>query len=274
MTDLLQIEVMAFWASVLTYSIATATAIFGLVFRRDWPKRIFVLLLLAWALHTLAFGARWMRIGHLPVINTFEMLSANVWGLAAAVWIGYVLLPRVRAFAAFVLPIVTMLMGWMIMIPMDESSLPPTYHTIWLFIHIAFLKIFLGAAFVALGIALITIFRQLGIGTARLQRLPSDNELDATAYRCMALALIFDTLGIAAGAIWAQDAWGRYWSWDPLEVWSLVTWLAIGLTLHIRASFRTRPLTNSMLTTGTFVIAFFTFFGIPFVTTALHKGAI
>ncbi|NMG77621.1 cytochrome c biogenesis protein CcsA [Aromatoleum diolicum] len=274
MTDLLQLELIAFWASVLAYSVATATAIIGVVFRRDWPRLILALLIAGWVVHTMAFGARWMRIGHLPVINTFEMLSANVWGLVAAVWIGYILLPRVRAFAAFVLPVVTMLMGWMILIPMDESSLPPTYRTIWLYIHIAFLKIFLGAAFVALGIGLITIFRALNLGTAALQRLPGDKELDATAYRCMALALIFDTLGIVAGAIWAQDAWGRYWSWDPLEVWSLVTWLAIGLTLHVRASFRTPPLTNAALIAGTFVVAFFTFFGIPFVSTALHKGAI
>jgi len=274
MNDLLQTELVAFWASVVTYSLATVAAISALVFRRDWSRLILTLLIIGWGVHTVAFGARWMRIGHLPVINTFEMLSANVWGLVAAVWLGYLMLPRVRAFAAFVLPVVTLLMGWMMLIPMDESSLPPTYRTVWLFIHIIFLKIFLGAAFVALGIALITIFRKLNPGAATLQRLPADSELDATAYRCMALALIFDTLGIVAGAIWAQDAWGRYWSWDPLEVWSLVTWLAIGLTLHVRASFRTPPLTNSLLVAGTFVIAFFTFFGIPFVTTALHKGAI
>lgn len=274
MTNLLQVELTTFWMAVVAYSLATAVAIFGLVLKRDWPKRILFLLIGGWVAHTIAFGTRWMRIGHLPTINTFEMLSANVWGLVAAVWIAYLVLPRARAFAAFAMPVVTMLMGWMILVPMDESSLPPTYRTVWLYIHIAFLKIFLGAAFVALGIALITIFRRLGIGTGALQRLPSDRELDATSYRCMALALIFDTLGIVAGAIWAQDAWGRYWSWDPLEVWSLITWLAIGLTLHIRASFKTPPLTNALLITGTFVIAFFTFFGIPFVTTALHKGAI
>lgn len=274
MNDLLQTELITFWGSVVAYSLATGASIFALVFKREWPRRILFLLVSGWILHTIAFAARWIRIGHLPTINTFEMLSANVWGLVAAVWIAYLMLPRMRAFAAFVLPVVTMLMGWMILIPMDESSLPPTYRTIWLYIHIAFLKVFLGAAFVALGIGMITIFRALGIGRGALQRLPDDRELDGTAYRCMAVALIFDTLGIVAGAIWAQDAWGRYWSWDPLEVWSLVTWLAIGLTLHVRASFRTQPLTNAWLITGTFVVAFFTFFGIPFVSTALHKGAI
>jgi ABC-type transport system involved in cytochrome c biogenesis permease subunit len=88
------------------------------------------------------------------------------------------------------------------------------------------------------------------------------------------LALIFDTLGVVAGSIWAQDAWGQYWSWDKLEVWSLVTWLTISLTLHVRKPFKTTPQTNALLVIATWLIAFFTFFGIPFVSATLHKGAI
>jgi ABC-type transport system involved in cytochrome c biogenesis permease subunit len=90
----------------------------------------------------------------------------------------------------------------------------------------------------------------------------------------MALALIFDSLGITAGAIWAQDAWGRYWSWDPLETWALITWLSVALTMHVRASFKTKPEQNAVLIIATFVVAFFTFFGIPFVSTSMHKGQI
>jgi cytochrome c-type biogenesis protein CcsB len=272
--NLLETELISFWSALVGYSLATALALWALVFRRKPEKAIFALMGIAWGLHTLAIGARWVRLGHLPFINMFEMLAANVWGLVAAVLVGYVVLPRIRAFAAIVLPIVIMVMAWMLLVPRHESSLPPTYHTIWLFIHIGFLKVFLGAAFVALGIAGIVLLRAAGINRGRLANLPPDRSLDETAYRCMALALIFDTLGIVAGAIWAQDAWGRYWSWDPLEVWSLVTWLSIGLTLHVRSQFKTGPVVNALLITATFIIAFFTFFGIPFVSMALHKGMV
>lgn len=272
--NLLSIELVAFWSALVGYAIATAVAMWALVFRKHPERSMQWLMSLAWLLHTLAIGARWVRIGHLPVGNTFEMLSANIWGLMAAVVIAYAIFKRMRAFAAIALPIVIMLMAWMLLAPQEASSLPPTYKTVWLFIHIGFIKLFLGAAFVALGIAGIVLLRHANIGRDRFAGLPSDRSLDETAYRCMALALIFDTLGIVAGAIWAQDAWGRYWSWDPLEVWSLLTWLSIGLTLHVRASFRTPPVTNGLLIVGTFVVAFFTFFGIPFVSTALHKGAI
>jgi ABC-type transport system involved in cytochrome c biogenesis permease subunit len=272
--NLLQTELVSFWISVVGYSIATVVALYALVFRKQPERTMLGLMLAAWLLHTVAIVARWVRLGHLPVGNTFEMLSANVWGLMAAVVLGYWLLPRLRAFAAVALPMVILIMAWMLLIPTAESSLPPTYDTVWLFIHIGFIKLFLGAAFVALAIGGIVMLRAAGLGKEKFSRLPADSSLDKTAYRCMALALIFDTLGVVAGAIWAQDAWGRYWSWDKLEIWSLVTWLSIGLMLHLRASFRTVPLINAGMILATWCIAFFTFFGIPFISTALHKGMI
>lgn len=272
--SLLGWELVALWSSIVGYSLSTALALYGLVFRKRPERGLMALMLVSWLLHTAAMGIRWTRIGHLPVINMFEGLSANVWGLMAAVLIGYWIWPRARAFAAIALPIVMLVMGWMMLLGADDSNLPNSYDTIWLYIHIGFIKLFLGAAFVALGMSGIILLRAANFGRERLTRAASDNSLDDLSYRCMALALIFDTLGIVAGAIWAQDAWGRYWSWDKLEIWSLITWLAIGLTLHVRASFKTSPRTNALLVIGTFVIAFFTFFGIPFISTALHKGMV
>lgn len=271
---LLDLECIALWLSLTGYSVACVMALIGVAFRKRPERTMLALLGFSVLLHTASIGARWLRLGHLPVGNGFEMLSANVWGLMVAVLIGYWLMPRVRAFAAIVLPIVIMLMAWMLLIPAHESSLPPSYDTVWLFIHIGFIKLFLGAAFIALGMGGIVLLRRANICRDRFAGLPEDRRLDDLAYRYMALALMFDTLGIVAGAIWALDAWGRYWSWDPLEVWSLLTWLAIGLTLHLRSSFRTGPVVNAVMIAGTFVIAFFTFFGIPFVSTALHKGMI
>lgn len=268
----IEIEVVSLWSAVVGNSLACAIALYALIFGKKPERTLLALMAGSWMLHTAAIGLRWARVGHLPVGNMFEMLSANVWGLMGAIVVGYWLLPRMRAFAAIVLPIVVLVMGWMMLPPWEETSLPPSYKTVWLFIHIAFIKLFLGAAVVALGLGGIVLLRTIGIGRDRFAGLPSDAALDATAYRCMALALIFDTLGIVAGAIWANSAWGRYWSWDKLEVWSLVTWLSIGLMLHVRASYKTSPATNALLIAGTFVIAFFTFFGIPFVSRALHQG--
>lgn len=268
----IELEFTALWTAVVGNALACAIAMYALVFRKRPERTLLVLMVVSWSLHTGSIGLRWLRQGHFPVGNMFEMLSANVWGLMTAVLVGYWLLPRMRAFAALVLPIVVLIMGWMMFPPWSESAIPPSYRTVWLFVHIAFIKLFLGSALVALGLSGIVLLRKFNIGRDRFAGMPGDRSLDETAYRCMALALIFDTLGISAGAIWAHNAWGRYWSWDNLEVWSLITWLSIGLTLHLRATFKTSPQFNGYMIFATFMIAFFTFFGIPFVSTGLHQG--
>jgi len=272
--DYLKLEEPSLWAALVGYTLVCMLTMIGLIFRKRPEKTILTLASLSVLLHTLAIAVRWIREERLPVIGTFEMLSANVWGMMLALTLAYWLLPKVRVFAAILMPIVIMVMAWMLLKPMEASAAPSTYDTIWLYIHIGFIKLFLGCAFIALGMAGIVLLRAGNIGRDRFAALPSDRSLDERAYRFMALALIFDTLGVVAGAIWAQDAWGRYWSWDTLEVWSLVTWLAIGLTLHVRASFKTPPVINALLIVATWLIAFFTFFGIPFVSQALHKGMI
>lgn len=272
--DLNAIEETAIWAALVGYVVACTVAIIGVVFRRSPEKTILGLISLSVALHTVALAARWIHLERLPVIGMYEMLSGNVWGLMMAVTIAYWLYPRIRPFAALAMPIVIMVVAWMLLKPDESGAAPATYDTIWLYVHIAFIKLFIGCAFVALAVAGIVLARRTAFGASRFESLPDDRALDERAYRFMALALIFDSMGVVAGAIWAKDAWGRYWSWDTLEVWSLVTWLCIGLTLHVRASFRTPPTINALLILGTFMVAFFTFFGVPFVSTALHKGQI
>tara|TARA_R110002167_G_scaffold8292_3_gene38444 strand:- start:5790 stop:6611 length:822 start_codon:yes stop_codon:yes gene_type:complete len=272
--DVTQLETLSIWAALIGYVSVTVWSMIRLVFNQQAGHGLFALILLSTLLHSLSIGLRWSSLGHVPVVGPYEMLSANIWGLMVAVLVGYWVLPKVRAFVAVVMPIIIMLMAWMLLKPSDPSSQPNTYDTIWLFVHIGFIKLFLGCAFIALGMALIILLRSANIGTSRFAKLPKDKGLDNRAYRFMALALIFDTLGVVAGAIWAQDAWGRYWSWDKLEVWSLVTWLCIGLTLHVRTQYKTSPQINAWLIIGTWLVAFFTFFGIPFVSVALHKGMI
>ena len=79
---------------------------------------------------------------------------------------------------------------------------------------------------------------------------------------------------LIAGAVWAQDAWGRYWDWDPLETWAFATWLCMAGGLHLRAAFGLRPRLGSAILLFSFVMAFLTFFGVPFVSLNPHQGAV
>jgi ABC-type transport system involved in cytochrome c biogenesis permease subunit len=145
---------------------------------------------------------------------------------------------------------------------------------VWLFIHIGFGKVFLGATLVAVGLAGVILSRGTQRGDQWFQRLPASERLDDLAYRCMALGFIFESLMLVAGAIWAQDAWGRYWAWDPLETWAFLTWLALGIALHARVTYRLSPRVGAVLVLAVFAVAFLTFFGVPFVSTSAHKGAV
>jgi ABC-type transport system involved in cytochrome c biogenesis permease subunit len=88
----------------------------------------------------------------------------------------------------------------------------------------------------------------------------------------LSAAFVFDSFMLLAGAVWAHDAWGRYWSWDPLETWSLLTWLGLAILLHLRLTVRLPLAVGWSMAFAVLVIAFLTFFGVPFVSMAPHKG--
>jgi ABC-type transport system involved in cytochrome c biogenesis permease subunit len=194
-----------------------------------------------------------------------------VLSLHAAVLAGGLLVPRIRPSLAAILPVLQVLVAWLFVVEPVDSAAPVTYQTIWLIVHLWLGKIFLGCVLVAVGVSLVLLLRRLG---RRFPGMPDDYALDEFVYRMVFVAFIFETMMIAAGAIWARDAWGRYWAWDPLETWSFVTWLAVTGYLHLRITWRPSPAMGATIVITIFAIAFWTFFGMPFVSIAPHKGAI
>ena len=266
-------ELKLLWIALVIYVITGCIAIFAVALDKRPERTVLGLLVSALMLHTLAIGLRWERLGHGPYVTMFEILSSNIWSLSLIFAIAYWRMPKVRPIAAVVMPILFMMMGWMMLMDHTPGPLPATYHTIWLFIHIGFSKVFLGAVLVAVGLAAVILLREAGRGQ-RFVRLPESSRLDELAYRWMALGLVFNSLMLISGAIWAQDAWGRYWAWDPLETWAFITWLSLAIAMHARFTLKVKPRTGAIMVFTVFVAAFFTFFGIPFVNDVPHKGAV
>jgi ABC-type transport system involved in cytochrome c biogenesis permease subunit len=270
----MNLEMAALWAGVVCYVISGVTAIGGLVLGKKPERTVLAFMLSGLLLHAAAIGLRWERLGHGPYVTFFEILSSNLWSLLCIFTVAYWKVPRIRLTAALVMPIFFVLMGWMILLDKSQGPLPATYHTVWLFIHVGFSKLFLGPVLIAVGIALVIVMRHFGVALERLSRLPESVRLDDLAYRFMAMAFIFETLMLITGAIWAQDAWGRYWAWDPLETWAFLTWLMLAFALHARAAFRLRPVVGGALIIAVFIMAFLTFFGAPFISELPHQGAV
>ncbi|MDH4094858.1 MAG: cytochrome c biogenesis protein CcsA [Betaproteobacteria bacterium] len=267
-------EMLALWSALSLYAIAGSLALAGVARARFAEAWVMGLLALGLALHAAAIGVRWERLGHGPFLTMYEILSSNVWSLLAIYLLACWRLPVLRPSAAIVLPVLFVMMLWLATQDPREGHLPPTYRTLLLYVHVGFGKAFLGAVLVAVGLAGMVLARLTRRGAAWFAALPSDQQLDELAYRFLAVALVCETLMLIAGAVWAQDAWGRYWAWDPLETWAFLTWLLLAGALHARSSFRPAPPAGAALAIAVFVLAFLTFFGVPFVTTAPHQGAI
>lgn len=261
------------WAGVAMYVVATPLAVAGGPKAQTQERLLLGLLGLGLALFAFAIELRWMRIGHGPFINLFEILASNLFSLGLIYALAYWRLPALRPSAAVVMPVMLVPGLWLLAVSPADSHLPPTYDTPWLWVHVATGKIFLGLCLVALGLAGVMLLRRAGFAR-NFQSMPADAALDRMAWRFMGVALAFQSMMLIAGAVWAQDAWGRFWGWDQIEAWAFLTWLALAAALHLRTTYRVPPWLGAAMILGIFVLAFLTFFGVPFVSNSPHKGAI
>jgi hypothetical protein len=274
------------------YAVCAAVTVVGARWQRpSWPLAASALFA-ALALHTLAIGTRWQALGHGPFTTLHEILSSNLWSLALIVALAAAFVREVRAALIAALLPLAVLAAWLVASDAGPGHLPPTYDTPLLYIHTLVGKLYLGLLLVATALGALSWcasplrpFSARGTDSVRAEPVeapasPSTSSgrtgvmgLDL-AHRFAAFAFVFDTLMLIVGAVWAQDAWGRYWAWDPLESWAFASWVALAAALHARATLRPSPAVFGVMLLGVFVLAFLTFFGVPFISMSPHKGAV
>jgi cytochrome c-type biogenesis protein CcsB len=157
------------------------------------------------------------------------------------------------------------------------APLVPALHSVWFVIHIVAAAI-AGAAFNVGGLlSILYLVKQRAEerGTVRgyLEMLPSVRRLDVLAYRFLAFAFPLWTFAVAAGAIWAEYAWGRYWGWDPKETWALVTWVIYAGYLHARSTAGWRGRRAAVIALVGLASFWFNFVGINLFVSGLHSYA-
>jgi cytochrome c-type biogenesis protein CcsB len=230
--------------------------------------------LMAWmgvAAQTVMMVLRGVSAQHVPVVTMYEYLSAFGWMVALAYlvfqWRYGKATEGVQAAGAPALLLAVALLGYASTLPAQmkqTENLMPVLKSDWLIFHVSVAIIGYGAAGLASALALLFFIRHsAGAGSPWLaQRLPSAQVLDQAVYRSVRFAFPFLTLVNVTGAVWAYNAWGRYWGWDPKETWSLITWLIYAFYLHarLRAGWRA-PQTNAVVVVGIAAILF-TFLGV------------
>jgi cytochrome c-type biogenesis protein CcsB len=220
--------------------------------------------------HSLALALRWAATGHGPYMMQYEVLSSNAWIAVAMLLVFLRRRPVWTPVALAVLPAAVILIAVGLFSNPEARDLPPSLRSTWLVFHVVFNKLAAGAFLLALGAAIALLLKARGKAGRLLARLPDVDGLDAVMMRLVGFGFVFWTVTIAAGAVWANQSWGRYWGWDPIEAWSLVTWLCYGSLLHARLFYRVRGGTAAWLVVGCFVICVLTIFVLPFVLPSLH----
>ncbi len=252
--------------------IANAVVVLG--FGAQWRRAHLSdgLLAMSVAVIGIGIGLRWQQSGQGPFLTMYEILLSNLFSLGLFLLLAIRIVPAARSAVTIALPLLALLGIWALFVPTEVTPLPPTFDNPWLWAHVLAGKLFLGAALVATALSVRLLGCARGEQDASSTR--SSEILDTQVWRFAALAFVFDSAMLVAGAAWARDAWGRYWAWDPLETWALLTWLTLGLVLHARVSFRLPRWYGWIGMCLVFVLAFLTFFGVPFMSIAPHKGVI
>jgi len=181
----------------------------------------------------------------------------------------------VKGLGAFVSPVATLLMLWGLALPKEVLPLPAILDSYWHPIHVitAFAGYGLFTLAAASGVMYLVQEREIKskrIGTF-YSRLPSLQVLDALNHRCIAIGFTLLTLGIITGSIWAQNAWGSYWSWDPKETWSLITWFLYAALFHERLAVGWRGRRAAVLSIVGFAAVIFTFVGVNLLLGGQHS---
>jgi cytochrome c-type biogenesis protein CcsB len=266
-------EYLLFWTAVGLYGVSTFSYIFGLI---AWNEKLFLVglysALAAFVPHTVAIALRWMEGGIEPFITISESLTFGVFMAVLIFLIFQFATKKVRPLGVLVIPIAFVLMGWAGTLVKDVAKqLAPALQSWWIWIHIVGAATGFGAVLVAAGMGLMYLLRENNSGGI-YDRLPEPKALDNLSYRFVAGGFIMYGLMIVSGAFWSNQVKGNYWGWDPVEVWSLISWLIYGIYLHLRITFgwRGRKLAwYALIALGVMIVSYW---GIPFGVETFHSG--
>ncbi|MEF9426675.1 MAG: cytochrome c biogenesis protein CcsA [Candidatus Mariimomonas ferrooxydans] len=229
------------WGCIYFYALASILLLTGFIFNKERPLKFASYLVLpAFVAHTVIFIMRWARTGYFPANAEFENAITGGW---FAIGFTVYLFMRNRAMtgvALFTVPATLLLLGYGVMKAPDPLPLTASLKSGWLVIHVLFAQLAFGAYVIASGTGLLYVLKdnkiRKGIASSFYERFPRLEVIDENMFRFVVCGFIAEVIMIISGAIWAKDLWGSYWSWDPVEVWSLISWLLYGLGIHLRVT--------------------------------------
>jgi cytochrome c-type biogenesis protein CcsB len=267
-------EIVLMWIAVSLYAAGSVLYICGFVFRMPKLEMTATWASLAGIVpHVVAIAIRWVRVGHAPFLGFYEVISGLV--LAAVITLGLLVLryPTLAPAGVIIMPISFLMMGGAMFAPKGGLEVTGKLASWWLTIHITFAKLSYSAFIAAFALALLYLMREKwaeGRMADLLSKLPRQEIVDDLSFKLIGAGFIFLGVMIAAGAIWANEAWGRYWGWDPIETWSLISWIVYAVYLHTRLTMGWHGRKSAWLAVIALPIVVFALIGVPIAYNSIH----
>ncbi|GFO66298.1 cytochrome c biogenesis protein CcsA [Geomonas paludis] len=265
-------EAICFWLSLVIYALSAGGYIYALVFRNEKvvPK-LLVLIGIGLLVHTGAVAARYFAQGHFPWSTDYENGLMGGWFIIASTLFVAWRQKSLRVFAVATVPTTMLIMGYGVMRNPSLAPMAATLKSFWLAIHVFFAWLSFGAYALAMAAGVIYLLKERAAkerGQAPAEPVPdrfadlSPERLDDLMFKYLVFGFITNAIMIAAGSIWAKDLWGAYWSWDPVETWSLISWLMYGAAIHLRVTMGWRGTRFSWLMIAALLTVIINFFGV------------
>ncbi|RZT32469.1 c-type cytochrome biogenesis protein CcsB [Cupriavidus agavae] len=237
---------------------------------------------LCWAAVVLGFTGlmvRWYEsyligadIGHIPISNLYEVFVLFTL-ITSLFYLYYERRYNTRALGAFVMLVVSAAVAFLLWYTVSRNAqeiqpLVPALQSWWMKIHVPANFIGYGTFALAAMVAVAYLLKQRGI---LAERLPSLELLDDVMYKSIAVGFAFFTIATILGALWAAEAWGGYWSWDPKETWALIVWLNYAAWLHMRLMKGLRGTMAAWWALVGLLVTTFAFLGVNMFLSGLHS---
>ncbi len=256
-----------FFGSLVLYFAAAVLQFVGTLFKKDKVGKIAWLVFLAsLAAQTAYLLVRGVTARRLPLSNQFEFATAFAWGIALML-----LIVRLRLKADWlsvaVMPMVFLVLSYAALQPREVTELMPALRSAWFGFHIG-AAVFSYSAFIiagCVGLRYLIVSRK---GSADEFKL---HQMDYLSYRMIALGFLLLTVTILSGALWAEQAWSAFWTWDPKEVWALITWIIYAVYLHLRLRGKRKGTVMAWYAMIAVPVVLFTFAGVNTIMPGLHS---
>jgi len=267
-------------SATFIYALASIFYIGSFSFKQKVLAKIgFIVLIIGFLFNTGGIVLRWiesyqMGYGHAPFANMYESLVFFSWTVAI-LYIFVELKYKESIIGVFASPLVFLAIAYASLSPDISSKITPLIPALksnWLIAHV--IACFLGYAgfAVAFGFSIMYFVKPENPETKSIfAKLPSWDIIDELTYQMVVFGFLFLTIGIITGAVWANSAWGKYWSWDPKETWSLITWFIYAIFMHLRMMKGWQGKKLALVSITGFMAVVFTYFGVNFLLSGLHS---